>query len=308
MKPYTQTITGTKVRYDMMPIRAGQISINGRLVNLSAFWMGKHEVTWDEYDLWARQPDRLSGYKKPALKADQRADAVSWPSPPYHQTDHNMGHSGYPAIGISQFAARQYTRWLSMKTGHFYRLPTEAEWEYACRAGTKTRYSFGDAQTPLKEFGWYESNAEDQYHKVGSLKPNPWGLHDMHGNVAEWVLDGLHKNRYAKYPAGKILDNPIDWPTQRFGRVVRGGSWLDEAADLTSASRGRSAPHWNAGDGSFPKSIWWLRDASWVGFRVVRPLNPPPRDQWHKYWDPDLELEREIYDEQRQLRDQDIEK
>jgi formylglycine-generating enzyme required for sulfatase activity len=319
MKPYTQLIPDSEINYSMTPIKGGQYRLpqkagdtdgSRRTVQVSSFWMGTYEVTWDQYHLWSDQPDRISEkLKTPNNKEQRLADAVSWPSPPYHQTDHSMGYSGYPAIGMSQLAAKQFCKWLSMKTGHFYRLPTEAEWEYACRAGTDTAYSFGDDKDQLSKFGWFAGNGEDQYHPVGKKKPNPWGLYDMHGNVAEWVLDQFVQVRYDNKigvggQSSNLIVNPVIWPAERYPRVVRGGSWFDEAKDLRTDARARSEADWNAGDGSLPKSIWWLRDASWVGFRVVRPLNPPPRSQWGRYWGPDLEIEREVYDEQRQLRNQ----
>ena len=102
-----------------------------------------------------------------------------------------------PAISMTHHAAMEYCRWLSAKTGKTYRLPTEAEWEYACRAGTKTAYSFGDDPTKLGEYAWYADNSDGTPQIGGKKKPNPWGLYDMHGNVAEWCVDQYDKDFYS---------------------------------------------------------------------------------------------------------------
>ncbi|MDP6721440.1 MAG: SUMF1/EgtB/PvdO family nonheme iron enzyme, partial [Pirellulaceae bacterium] len=213
-----------------------------------------------------------------------------------------MGHDGgYPAICMTQFAAKQFTKWLSRKTGRFYRLPTEAEWEYACRAGTTTAYSFGDEPDELDAHAWHAGNSDDRYHKVGQRKPNPWDLYDMHGNVAEWCLDSYKPDAYL-LAKGRVATDPLIKPTTRYPRVVRGGSWVSEPAMLRSAARWYSSEDWNANDGALPKSIWTERDAPWVGFRVVRPLKEPSPQQQKIYWQPDTEVDREVYEEQRGIR------
>ncbi|MDA1267014.1 MAG: formylglycine-generating enzyme family protein, partial [Planctomycetota bacterium] len=152
MQAYTDRIVGTDVTFDMVPIPSGTFQLGSpsgedgreksegpqRMVEVSTFWMGKHEVTWDEYHLFMLRIDqelRLKGEVPPA-EQDAWADAISRPTPPYVPMDFNMGVDGHPAICMTQFAAKQYCKWLSMKTGRFYRLPTEAEGEFACRAGT----------------------------------------------------------------------------------------------------------------------------------------------------------------------------
>ena len=193
-----------------------------------------------------------------------------------------MGKEGYPAVCMTQFAAKMYCKWLSAKTGRYYRLPTEAEWEYACRAGTTTAYSFGDDPEKLGDYAWFADNSDEKYHKVGKKKPNPWGLYDMHGNVAEWCLDQYVADRY-KQLAGKAADNPVVPVTKEYPQVVRGGAWTDEAPLLRSAARRGSSKDWKAQDPQIPQSIWYHTDANFVGFRVVRPLRIPSAEEAARY-------------------------
>jgi len=312
MKPYTESIPGTEGLFGMTPIPSGSFRMgspsgeSGRdsgegpqhEVHVDAFWMGTHEVRWDEYQTFMLALDkkrRAQGGPSPAPQ-DPWADAVSRPTPPYVPMDFEMGVEGYPAICMTQFGAKQYTRWLSMKTGRFYRLPTEAEWEYACRAGTETAYSFG--KNDLDDYAWYFDNADDSYQKVGTKKPNPWGLYDMHGNVSEWVLDGYDKDFYASLGEGPAA-NPLRWPEKLYPRVVRGGSWDDDPENLRSAARRKSRKSWKVQDPQLPKSIWYHTDATFVGFRVVRPLVEPPEEERSRYWEPDLDSIREIMERQR---------
>jgi formylglycine-generating enzyme required for sulfatase activity len=167
-------------------------------------------------------------------------------------------------------------------TGNFYRLPTEAEWEYACRAGTTTAFSFGNETQNLDEYGWYASNSNDKYQPVGTKKPNPWGLHDMHGNVAEWTLDQYLPTAYGKRK-NEVL-NPFEEPAKVYPKVVRGGSWMDAPKRLRSAARRPSSKKWKMRDPQIPKSKWWHTDAPFVGFRVVRPKKTPSVEEQKKYW------------------------
>ena len=206
MKDYTGKIPQTGVPYHMVAIRGGEFLMGSPpdeanrqdvegpqvKVRIEPFWIGKYEITWDEYEPYmitkvdrAKHGARLD-YDP---KVHGMVDAVSQPTKPYMEMSFGMGQKGYPAISMTQHAASKYCQWLSAQTGHFYRLPTEAEWEYACRAGTTTAYSFGDDASKLGDYAWFYDNANEKYQKVGLKKPNSWGLHDMHGNVMEWTAD-----------------------------------------------------------------------------------------------------------------------
>lgn len=315
MQSYEEVIPGTTVRFRMVPIRAGKFRLGspadevGREehegpqveVSIEPFWMEEHETRWDEFRIFQFALDRTlrAEHKSEAAPQDAWADAVSRPTPPYVPMDFGMGVEGYPAICMTQFAARQYTKWLSMKTGRFHRLPSEAEWEYACRAGSNTAYSFG-AAAQLDEYAWHYGNSDEKYHLVKGKRPNAWGLFDMHGNVSEWCLDQLRADTYAGWLQAGATPGAIVWPTSLYPHVVRGGSWDDEPEMLRSAARRGSDKEWKVQDPQFPKSIWYFTDARFVGFRVVRPLNPPPPEQWAQYWDADVESVREIEQKQRQ--------
>lgn len=288
MKPYVETIPGTNVSFEMVPIPAGTFKMGSPAdekgrgddegpphdVSIPAFWMGKTEVTWDEYDIFAFSHDISRDKPAPADKQQAAgADAVTRPTPPYADESFGFGKGRQPAISMTQHAAMEYCRWLSVKTGKTYRLPTEAEWEYACRAGSQTPYSFGPDAATAGDFAWYVDNSNGMPHQVGKKKPNPWGLHDMHGNVAEWVIDQYSKDFYKNSKPGVPLLFPVRLPgDKRYPHVVRGGSWDDDPKALRSAARRASNENWSMRDPQSPQSIWWHTEAITVGFRVVRPL------------------------------------
>ncbi len=288
-KPYEQAIPGSAVKFKMMAIPEGTFTIGssndekGRKadegpahrVQVGAFWMGEKEVTWEEYDLYFKSKDQPPPWKHEDPR--RKADAITRPTGPYIEETFGYGRNGQPVISISHHSAMEYCRWLTRKTGVSYRLPTEAEWEYACRAGTKTAYSFGDDASKLTEYGWFVGNSDDAPHPVGKKKPNPWGLYDMHGNVMEWCLDHYFADTYAKRSAQNLLSvNPVLVPTEhRFSHVTRGGSWLDKPQALRSACRRGSDKTWLQMDPLVPQSIWWLTSADFVGFRIVRAVNEP---------------------------------
>ena len=246
-------------------------------VQIDPFWMGAKEVTWDEYeqfafsyDLKKKKRDGVDVEKQSDL--EKKADAVTRPTPPYADSTFGHGRSGQPAICITHHAAMEYCRWLSEKTGVLYRLPTEAEWEYACRAGTKTAYFWGDGPEDNNEFAWFVNNCEKPM-PVGKKKPSPWGLYDIHGNVAEWCLDHYDPEAYKKFAAVKPCKEPVVLPdAKEYPYVARGGSWDDDAHLLRSAARRASDREWSQQDPQRPQSIWWHTDAVFVGFRIIRPL------------------------------------
>ena len=306
MMGYTNFIPGTTVKYSMVPIPGGEYLMGspakekGRRedegpqhkVKIPPFWMGQFEVTWNEYELFM-YPDQEKALtvetNNPYL--DKVSDAVSRPTKPYVEMSFGMGKGDYPAISMTHHAASKYCQWLSAKTGHFYRLPTEAEWEYAARAGTTTAYFFGDDPARLKEFAWTAHNSDFKYQKVGRKKANPWGLFDIYGNVMEWCLDQYDPSFYAK-SAGSSVINPWNKSTTPYPHVARGGHWDDEDFALfRSAARRFSTPQWKQQDPQLPKSIWYHTDAQWLGIRIVRPLEVPPADEMQKLWNNGVERE-----------------
>ena len=216
----------------LMPIKAGSFLMGdapGHKVTLTKFyWLGKYEVTQGEYEkLMGKSPSKFKGAKLPV-------EQVSW-------TD---------ALAFCAKLTDRERQAGRLPAGYEYRLPTEAEWEYACRAGTQTGYSFGDDAGKLSQYGnycdrsntdgfsWQDKDHDDGHDKtspVGAYKPNAWGLYDMHGNVWEWCLDW-----FGDYPAGAVTD-PAG-PRTGSNRVYRGGGWYDNARYCRAAYRGRGDP------------------------------------------------------------------
>ena len=331
MKPYTQSIPGTEASFDMVPIRGGSFKMGSPSgeakreddegpqveVEVDPFYMGKYEVTWSEYEPFLQNYHRLAGLpseKRPPIPADKMAEAVTYPTPMYEleagpKLD-KMGRGGkFPAVIMSQYAARQYCKWLSKKTGRFYRLPTEAEWEYAARAGTTTAYSFGDDPKGLEAHAWYFDNSANEdddsvYREVGQKKPNPWGLYDIHGNVAEWCTDQYAADWYKQFEGKKVKwDRIINWPKTMHPRVIRGGGYESEAEDLRSAARIASDKKMNIKDPQLPQSPHWLTEGFWIGFRVVAPVKEPPEAEKVKYWDADDPSTIDILKRDREFRE-----
>jgi sulfatase modifying factor 1 len=289
IESYTQRIPGVEARFEMEAIPGGSFKMGSSHteaghkddegpihdVQLSPFWMSSHEITWDIYELFV--------YEDYDQTKSIGVDAITRPSKPYLDMTFGMGKEGHPAVGMTQFNALQFCKWLYTRTGIFYRLPTEAEWEYACRAGTKTPYSFGSDPKLINDFAWSAANSMEKTHPVGSKKPNPWGLYDMHGNVAEWTLDQYHADFYAR-DVDKLVSNPVAKPDKLYPHTVRGGSFEDDPSALRSAARRGSDPAWKRIDPQIPKSNWWFPEAPFVGIRLVRPVIAPSREQIEQFY------------------------
>lgn len=235
-------------------------------VAVSPFWMAKTEVTWDEYEefYFGMNPEGL------ASDVQTSVDAVSRPTPPYGAPDLGWGAGKRPAMSMTFFAATKYCEWLSTLTGKKYRLPTSAEWEYACRAGTQTSYFFGDDASQLGEYAWYKDNSSAKSYEAAAKKPNPWGLLDMLGNVSEFCNDFYSAEDYKRFPPEGCPKDP-QGPEEGKEHVIRGGSYREEAKEMRSAARQHTTEEGClVTDPNFPKSKWWYSDCFHTGFRVVR--------------------------------------
>lgn len=312
---YTEEIPGSEEEIEMALVPGGTYEMgpfeNGEIheVKVDSFWIARYEITWDEYNLFrdeVLEDIRTQVYKNlygvdidadavssPTLTEealdllrdnDIPADIISLPSPPYSDMTAGMGTDGFPAVSMTHYAAFMFTKWLTVKTGNFYRLPTEAEWEYACRAANPDAYEPITDQDELNRFAWHRDNSDRKYHQPGKKEPNALGIYDMLGNVAEWTFDQYYED-YVSQLEHNPADNPFFKPAQLYPRSVRGGSWMDPAASASCLQRRGSNPNWKMRDPQLPKSLWWHTNAPFVGFRVVRPVNEPNSvDEMEEYW------------------------
>jgi formylglycine-generating enzyme required for sulfatase activity len=232
-KTYTESVGGTVVKFDMVPVPGGTVTIDGTAVRVEPFFIGRTEVTWDLYDIFR------FGLDTP--KESRGVDATTRPSHPYGAPDYNWGHNGFPVMSVTRNAAEQFCKWLSVKTGKTYRLPTEAEWTRAAELAA------AGASSPESRdaVAWHAGNANGTTHAVAMRKPDALGLSDLFGNTAEWVV---------------AKDNAL---------VTRGGSFRDPLDAIGPAARAVQDSSWNERDPQLPKSQWWLSDGPFVGFRVV---------------------------------------
>lgn len=237
--PFVETIPKSVVKIEMLPIPGGTVKIGERDVAVKPFHMAKTETVWEAYDAFL-----LSGEPSPPYdETEFAADAIARPSKTYILADLNWGHQGYPAINISDLSATMFCRWLASVTGKKYRLPTEAEWELACRGGVPGEWTVDP--TTLEETSWNLGNSKRTTHPVATKKPNAFGLHDMLGNVGEWATD---------------LDGKS---------VLCGGTFQDEPSAISPTTRKRWTPKWQERDPQIPQSRWWLSNGPFAGFRVV---------------------------------------
>jgi len=310
MVPYVMTIPGTEVEIKMLPIAGGTFKMGSADANASddvtpqvevtvePFWIGQYELNWEQYQCYMELDAAFKKMAKTGLRkvtTEDEVDAVTAPSALYEpDITYEAGEEpDQPAASMTQFAAKQYTKWLSLISGQFYRLPYEAEWEYACRAGTTTKYYFGDDDEALKDHAWFYEVSDDERHVCGKLKPNPWGLYDMYGNVSEWVLDAYTENGFEAI-AGKPLtvEQSFQKPTKVYPRLLRGGSWYSSAKFCNSTARLPTDDKlWKLEDPNYPKSPWWYtgEEGLGAGMRLVRPFKTPEtKAEKLTFWDADV--------------------
>ena len=297
---YTECIPGTSVSFNMVAIKGGTFKMGSdpkeafhkedefpiRNVTVSSFFMAEVETTWNQY--WAFYANTMSEGRTPPEKiyannSRPDVDAISGPTPPFGFPDQGWGGGSRPAITMTHYAAETFCQWLSLKTGKKYRLPTEAEWEYAARGGTETPYFFEGNPKDFSDEGFvrkfikaktdvisdyiiYSKNSKNKTQEPEKIKANPFGLKNMLGNVMEYCADKYAKDAYGK--TGENVTDPISTEGEEW--VVRGGLYTSDASDVRCAAR--SCTHhedWLKTDPQQPKSIWWYSDIRGIGFRVV---------------------------------------
>ena len=288
LENYEETVLGDQKTIKMRAIAPGNYTMGSmgegfqnkgvqnpqHEVYVDAFWMSEKEISWEIYqEFLYREKDHIRADDYGDLLLE--IDGLSAATMPYV----NFNVINHPVIDVTQYAASMFCKWLSAKTGRFYRLPTEAEWEYACRAGTTASYSFDS--NLIDEYAWYADNSQGTFHPSGLKKPNSFGLYDMHGNVAEWVLDHYDPKGYdAASDSGHFFLRM----ESLYPRVFRGGSWRDPKEALRSSERNYSSPKLKQRDPQLPKSLWWHTDAPHIGFRVVRSNKILNLDEMNLYW------------------------
>jgi formylglycine-generating enzyme required for sulfatase activity len=292
---FTEKIPGTSLSFEMVAIPGGRFMMGSpkneplrkpdegpvHAVKLSRFFMAKVEVSWDEY-LEFFKATASQGRKE--TEENENVDAISGPTPPWGAPDQGWGKGARPAITMTWKAANTYCKWLSKMTGKKYRLPTEAEWEYASRGGKQTPYFFegspkkftseglfkkifGRDTAVIQSYVVYKENSGAETQEPASVKGNPFGLKNMLGNVYEFCSDYYSPTAYSAYKKGAV--NPKG-PKKGQEHVIRGGSFKSDAKDVRSAARDFTKTRaWLVTDPQMPKSVWWYSDCIDIGFRVV---------------------------------------
>ncbi len=294
---FEEKIPGTVVSFKMVAIPGGQFKMGtpenepfrrsdeGPVINVAvdSFWIGEIEVSWNEYLAFFNATS--SQGRKESVETNEDVDGISGATPPWGAPDQGWGKGTRPAITMSHHAAVTYCRWLSSVTGKKYRLPTEAEWEYAARGGTETPYFFqgtpkdyeatgfwhklfGVDTTVINSYVIYQENSPLKTQEPFKVWANPFGLKNMLGNVWEFCLDYYDPAVYSKYPK-TVVKNPRG-PRDGLEHVIRGGAYNSTAKDLRAGRRDFTrTKDWLVTDPQIPKSIWWYSDSKNVGFRVV---------------------------------------
>lgn len=333
MVAYTEKLPGTDLTFEMLPVPGGvvRLPVQGEEgepafceVELPPYWVGRCEVTWAEYRQYMAldthygelqqlttlqsKPEAKSaldaqaslssalGAERTADASDIAVDAVTAPTPLYDpSTTYESGDDPeLPAVTMSPFAARQYTKWLSALTGRDYRLPSEAEWLHAAAAGEAIDFAAeGDADA-IDAVAWFTDNSDYVAQPVGEKEPNAWGLHDVLGNAAEQVLDAFYPEGRAGLAGKRVAwAEGVAWPRKGDARLAKGGWYDAEAEEITLAHRMVTEEEdWKSSDPNLPMSPWWYADypATGVGFRLLRPLEPIPAELRKRVWDTEDEV------------------
>lgn len=309
MVPYAFRIPGTDVSIDMVPIPGGTYKLGspesepdrnddeGPQIDVSVdpMWVAKTEITWAHYKEFMNLYTAFKNFEADGTRVvdeSNMVDAITTPTELYDPDyTYEFGEEPeQPAVSMTQYAAQQFTKWISRLSGQQYRLPTEAEWEYAARGGTDTSYSWGDDPEQADDYAWYIDNNDEMLPEVGTKQPNAYGLHDMHGGVAEWTVNQYTEDGYERF-AGSNPINALDvvvWPESSSPCVSRGGSFAMDAAQIRSAVRLASDDEaWKENDPNFPKSPWWFTDdpARGIGFRIFRSAKLLDKETITKFWE-----------------------
>jgi formylglycine-generating enzyme required for sulfatase activity len=301
-KTFTEQIPASSVTFNMVAIPGGKFKMGSSKeevfhkedespvvdVELSPFFMAEIEVSWEEYLTFYAQTaaeGRSTDTEGVRNNIKSKTDAISGATPPYGQPDQGWGLGKRPAISFSFHAAETYCKWLSQVTGKTYRLPTEAEWEYACKAGSSDPYFFAFDTKKFKKKGLkaklseeeevqfnayiiYRNNSGAKTQLPSVVQANSFGLKNMSGNVAEFCSDWYQPDAYSKYPQSGVKDPK--GPREGKEHVIKGGSFLSTPDAIRSAARDYTRTDaWLITDPQIPKSIWWYSDCFHVGFRVV---------------------------------------